>query len=70
MKFFIGAIIGCVIGFCYAAMTLSFSKKDAYVNGVNDAKTVLIHHLTETNKHKEDINCAQLMEDVNRILTV
>ena len=64
MKFFIGVVIGVLIGIFYIALVSSSSNSDAYIQGANDYKKFVIRRLTEMHDHADNVTLVQLMEEL------
>lgn len=64
MKFFIGMVIGILIGIFYMALASSSGYSDAYMDGVNDFKQFVIRRLTGMQEHTDNVTCEQLMEEL------
>lgn len=67
MKFFIGLVIGIVIGFFYTALMSSCGHNDAYIDGANYAKEVIINYLI---KHIDCEEGTNLVENIRKMLFV
>lgn len=64
MQFFIGIVIGALIGIFYMALASSSGHSDVYMDGANAYKQFVIRRLTEMQEHTDNVTCAQLMEEL------
>ena len=64
MQFFIGIVIGVLIGIFYIALVSSSGYSDAYMDGANAYKQFVIRRLTEMQEHTDSVTCEQLMEEL------
>ena len=64
MQFFIGMVVGVLIGIFYIALAQAAGHSDAYMDGVNAYKKFVIKRLTEMQERTENVTCEQLMEEL------